>query len=681
MLSSLNVQCINVLEIQKRHPVGRLGGWEIKPYAILHCPFKEVMLLDADNVPVVNPEVLFDTPQFQNTGAIFWPDIGHLRPDASIWKLCGVSYRDEPEWETGQIVVDKEKCWKPLLLTMWFNEHSDFYYKYILGDKETFHMAFRRLNSPVSIPDHPVRVIHNVLCQYDFEGRRIFQHRTRKWKFLEPNERVPGFLFETECLTFLHQFREKWDEPANLVSRIDLDTKTAKERDYILETASQAFDYVRVGYDSRPMTFSAKGCIETGRGGCEKFWDVREDNGQMVMEISYENGVICQLTEHGNGDWRGRWLHFERMPVELRRVKAKSSSFDPLIFNCPTFEEKQILFRAPINGYSGYGLHAIQIIRDMRKMGYEVLIRATHLNEAHAPIPMDVRKHIACQDISKRWELVLLPPAGFHPKQGTDSLVFTMWESTRISPETVLRLNEAAQIVVPCLWNASCFSACGIDRPIEIVPLGIDPEVFSLRSMRLDGPCIFGTAGRMESGGMRKGIPEVVQAFQDAFPNNRDVRLHIKIFPDDELPAFDDKRIKIIGQYLKETELAKWFSELTCFVSCSHGEAWGLMLHQALAVGRPIISTLYGGVAEFFNEEMGYPVGFRLVPAQGFYEGFGFWAEPDQCEIVDQMRRVFKDREKAKQKGLKASQCVSGLTWANSNARLLKIMKQVGMVS
>jgi glycosyltransferase involved in cell wall biosynthesis len=563
---------------------------------------------------------------------------------------------------------------------MWYNENSDFFFQHILGDKDTFHLAFRKLAWPVSVPAYPVRALHGTLCQHDFHGRRIFQHRIRKWKFVEGNPRIPDFLYEEECLGFLRQLRQKWGRPESMISRIDLDTKSIEEQGYINEVISNVYDYIRVGFDQRPMTFSIKGNVETGRGGCEKYWDLRKKGERMVFEIYNEEAVICQLTEHHPpGDWRGRWLHYEKMPVEL---KINRSPMQTRRTEAPSIDlkKKSLLFRGPINGYTGYGLHSTAVIADLTRMGYDVRVRATHLNETYAHIPMEIRKHIVCQDISDRWELVLSPPGGFTPREGTRSVLFTLWESTRISRDAVQRLNRAYEIIVPCRWNACCLNACGIDRPIHIVPLGINADVFQLQQMDMNGPCVFGTAGRLESGGMRKGIYEVVQAFQKAFPNTKDARLRVKIFPDDDLPKFDDERIDVIRQFLPERELAKWYSGLTCFVSCSHGEAWGLMLHQALAVGRPVISVCYGGVTEFFSNEIGYTVAFRLVPAQGFYDGFGAWAEADESDIIEQMRRVYGNRAEAKQKGIEGSSRVSNLTWQNSNKQLLHIMKNIGML-
>ena len=97
-----------------------LGGWELKVRAVLHCPFREVLLLDADNVPVADPAYLFDEPEYQACGAMFWPDISNAKaPENPRWNTFGVAHRDEPEIESGQVLVDKQTSWraiKPLQL-------------------------------------------------------------------------------------------------------------------------------------------------------------------------------------------------------------------------------------------------------------------------------------------------------------------------------------------------------------------------------------------------------------------------------------------------------------------------------------------------------------------------------------------------------------------------------------
>ena len=172
-----DVFLVDANRVRERHPVRILNGWELKVYAILHSRFREVLLLDADNVPVTDPGFLFEIPEVSRLGAMFWPDYGRLEPERPIWTICDLPYRDEPEFETGQVLVNREICWRELVLTMHLNEYSDFYYRYIHGDKETFHLAWRILGTPYVMPWRGIHSLPGTMCQHDLAGQRLFQHR------------------------------------------------------------------------------------------------------------------------------------------------------------------------------------------------------------------------------------------------------------------------------------------------------------------------------------------------------------------------------------------------------------------------------------------------------------------------------------------------------------------------
>jgi len=188
LVAPLGAECVDAHRLRKRWPMRRLGGWELKPYAMVHSPFQEVLFLDADNVPVVNPEYLFETPEYREHGAIFWPDYGQFERTAVVWQSCGLPRPAGPEFESGQLLVDKQRCWRALNLALWFNAHSDFYYQYLHGDKETFHLAFRKTQTPFALVPVPIQPLVGTMCQHDFQGRRVFQHRnTDKWDLFLPN--------------------------------------------------------------------------------------------------------------------------------------------------------------------------------------------------------------------------------------------------------------------------------------------------------------------------------------------------------------------------------------------------------------------------------------------------------------------------------------------------------------
>lgn len=212
LLRPYNVECVDAEIVRHVHPVRRLDGWELKPYAILHSPFREVLLLDADNVPLVDPEFLFDTPEFKRTGAIFWPDYPSMKITPEVWRLFDLGDTGQRPFESGQIVVNKAKCWAALRLCLWHNEHSDFYYRHINGDAATFQLAFRKVKKTYAMPRRSIQALTGTMCQHDFAGNRIFQHRnTDKWNLFGTNLFVPGFKLEAECRGYLEELRTVWD--------------------------------------------------------------------------------------------------------------------------------------------------------------------------------------------------------------------------------------------------------------------------------------------------------------------------------------------------------------------------------------------------------------------------------------------------------------------------------------
>lgn len=211
-MKELDVSCINASDFQDLYPINIQHNWALKPYSIIHSQFEEIIFLDADNVPLRDPVFLFQDPAYQKKGSIFWPDFGRLGPERAIWEICGVPYRDEAEFESGQIVLHKGRVWEGLQLTMHYNEHADFYYRYINGDKDSFYMAWRKLNLPYSMPPFPLFPSEHTMCQHDFEGNIIFQHRNMdKWRLSGDNKHIEGFLFEEECLGFLQDLWKKWN--------------------------------------------------------------------------------------------------------------------------------------------------------------------------------------------------------------------------------------------------------------------------------------------------------------------------------------------------------------------------------------------------------------------------------------------------------------------------------------
>ncbi|KAI9330238.1 alpha-mannosyltransferase, partial [Zopfochytrium polystomum] len=118
--------------------------------SILSSPFEQVLFLDPDNYVVKDPTFLFETKVFKTIGALFWPDfpIRKNPDDLVLWNIFGLEYFNELEFESGQIVLDKKKAWRGLMLTRYILQQARYYFKKFLGDKEAFFWGFAGARTP-----------------------------------------------------------------------------------------------------------------------------------------------------------------------------------------------------------------------------------------------------------------------------------------------------------------------------------------------------------------------------------------------------------------------------------------------------------------------------------------------------------------------------------------------------
>lgn len=317
LVEPYDVTLVNAHDYLDKHPHGQLRGWELKPYAIAHSRFAEVMFLDADNTTTRDPTYLLDDARYREVGTMFWPDFGRLEPEREAWEVFGVKYRDEPEVESGQSLINKlhPGNWRCLMLCNWLMQNSaNFFFGFVHGDKEIFHMAWRRLDQPYVMPDRGIDALPGVMCQHDLDGRRIFQHRNmRKWQFGH-NERTPGFVHEDRCLELVDELRRKW-------SPCTAEPPSAEDLKVIESLDGKRFVYIRLYHDHREIGLKSDGSFVNGGESRERYWTIRHEGGIATMTVIGDDGQLTmQMTRKTVGQaeiWSGAWLVHERMPVML----------------------------------------------------------------------------------------------------------------------------------------------------------------------------------------------------------------------------------------------------------------------------------------------------------------------------------------------------------------------------
>lgn len=214
-----NGKCLYFSDIVPSKPLRdlELTHFQLKVFGLIISNFKRIIFIDADNYPVTNLDLVFNTTSFQDTGLIMWPDLWRRVTPPAFYNIIGSTintskrvrfvsddvspvsrydpfvskskeYTSEemqdhflrhvplhdmdgamPDLtsESGQMVIDKVRHFHTLLLALYYNVYGPtWYYKMLSqgtageGDKETFIAAAHALNAPY----------YQVKTKFEFDG-------------------------------------------------------------------------------------------------------------------------------------------------------------------------------------------------------------------------------------------------------------------------------------------------------------------------------------------------------------------------------------------------------------------------------------------------------------------------------------------------------------------------------
>ncbi len=207
-------------------------------------------------------------------------------------------------------------------------------------------------------------------------------------------------------------------------------------------------------------------------------------------------------------------------------------------------------------------------------------------------------------------------------------------------------------------------------RPLFSLPYLVNHDDF-LRLPRSKQPG--DTLNFMACGALipRKGIDVLIKAFQRAAKTHSDISLTI-VGDGPERPSLNERaevecrgRITFLGQ-IEYTERTRAFGDADIFVHPARHDGWGVVIHEALAAGLPVIATRETGAA------------YELV--QDGSNGFLIDAE-DEDALFEYILWFANNRNEIQRFSEKARQAVSGLTPEWGAAELVRITQSIAAVN
>ena len=225
----------------------------------------------------------------------------------------------------------------------------------------------------------------------------------------------------------------------------------------------------------------------------------------------------------------------------------------------------------------------------------------------------------------------------------SDSFVMrTTCETERVSQMAtdMCNVDAVSKVWFPSEFARQSYVASGVREsktrtllpPIINDPLGLwQPKVTPNEApINEQAPFTFGAMGTFQ---VRKGFEHLIRAYYSAFTASDPVVLTLRTSPFgrfrtvQELRSEIERQVKhiradfgsdaankgfprirvLIGTELTDKQMIEWLGSLDCYTNPSFGEGTGIPLVYARASGVPIVTNLFGGVAESLGGEFGAP--------------------------------------------------------------------------
>ncbi len=312
----------------------------------------------------------------------------------------------------------------------------------------------------------------------------------------------------------------------------------------------------------------------------------------------------------------------------------------------------------------GYGTFTYEFFKGLTKTGIQpVPIHLEQFNDWEL-------EHFRAAGINLGDPLLLIHPPDLRYVTKVPGRVwcFTMYEATALPENWVSNINRFCErLIVPSQFCYDVFEGQGVEKPIHIVPGGIDPQM-PLYTREIDRPYTFLC---LADRGSRKGYDLVWQAFYDVFGDDPNVRLVTKMRQDPEglvnylSEAGSDYRTSLFKSDVEKVK--DIYANVDCMVFPTRGEGYGLPPREAAACGVPTICTRWSGTADVDNWGIG--IGYKLK--RSLLPGNGLWAEPNYEELKEAMRNCYENRVEVRVKAIEHALWLRcNETWDKASSKL-----------
>lgn len=368
-----------------------------------------------------------------------------------------------------------------------------------------------------------------------------------------------------------------------------------------------------------------------------------------------------------------------------------------------------VKWSGPIFDASGYASATRNYIGALLDSGaVDLTLKAVSFEKqytTHGSLQKKIEQHLN-KNIHYNIQVIHLTPENYPSiiEKNKYNVAYTTWETDKLPDFWVPLCNKVDELWVPSQWNKEVFESSGVNKPIHVIPHGINvgESVSSPLSMGVDDDVfVFYSIFQWIE---RKNPLGLLKAYLTEFKPNEKVCLALKTYRINTSPREQEiikqdianvkkslnireyPQVRFFGVLLSAEHMRGFHDRGDCFVLPHRSEGFGIPHAEAMAYGKPVIATRYGGNLGFMNDDNSYLVDYQLAPVHNMifpnYHGHMTWADPSIMHLRQLMRYVFENKEEAKRKGQMAKGYIEEkFGWSNAASlivdRLTKIQKEL----
>eukprot|EP00835_Amoeboradix_gromovi_P003363 NODE_219_length_14015_cov_0.496335.p1 type:complete len:610 gc:universal NODE_219_length_14015_cov_0.496335:13054-11225(-) len=161
LMSISNLIVVSIASILKEYevPVFADHNYHYKFSALLSSSFRHIIFLDADSLAMSDPNWIFDSHDYKQSGLVMFPDMWKTDTSNPIYDILGFNCVDEMETEAGQFVIDKHRHHHTVVMSFLMTKDQHVWYKFLFGDKDVMRWVNRYLGRSIYIENTFVKSV------------------------------------------------------------------------------------------------------------------------------------------------------------------------------------------------------------------------------------------------------------------------------------------------------------------------------------------------------------------------------------------------------------------------------------------------------------------------------------------------------------------------------------------